>query len=235
LQDIIGSTRDLRDDSKVEKGRYWYYPYGDVYSQSGEAIRYMFTGKEWDDDAQMYYFPFRYYSPGIGRWMTRDPSGMVDGPNVYAYVGANPVKHWDKDGRQLAPWEEELLWHGLAPYPWLVDRINDLGGIDEAWEAVNAPPRPIYIHIPLPWMDVECDSIGLGQDLMLGPVSTIRNYWPAGVGALAACAAHSVTGCATAAIGAGILLLQTGEAVLDNVTFIDAGWTSVPFLIGYWQ
>jgi len=101
LQDNIGSTRNLTDDSKVEKGRYWYYPYGDIYSQSGEGIRYKFTGKEWDDDAQMYYFPYRYYSPGIARWISRDPSGMVDGPNLYAYVGANPVNGTDPLGRYV--------------------------------------------------------------------------------------------------------------------------------------
>jgi len=105
LQDNIGSTRNLTDDSKVEKGdskvekgRYWYYPYGDIYSQSGEGIRYKFTGKEWDDDAQMYYFPFRYYSPGIARWMTRDPIGMAAGFNLYGYVGSNPANFTDPLG-----------------------------------------------------------------------------------------------------------------------------------------
>jgi RHS repeat-associated protein len=61
-------------------------------------MRYRFTGKEWDENAQMYYFPYRYYSPGIARWITRDPAGMVDGPNLYAYVTGNPVTHADPSG-----------------------------------------------------------------------------------------------------------------------------------------
>ncbi len=45
--------------------------------------------------------PHRYYSPFQARWTTRDPLGMIDGPNVYAYVRGNPVRYVDPDG-QLA-------------------------------------------------------------------------------------------------------------------------------------
>jgi uncharacterized protein RhaS with RHS repeats len=34
----------------------------------------------------MYHFPFRSYSPELGRWMQRDPLGYVDGPNLYQVV-----------------------------------------------------------------------------------------------------------------------------------------------------
>ena len=41
---------------------------------------------------------FRYYDPEIGRYLTRDPAGYVDGPNVYLYVGNNPINHIDPEG-----------------------------------------------------------------------------------------------------------------------------------------
>ena len=31
--------------------------------------------------------------------MKRDPLGMIDGPNMYGYVGGNPVMYSDPDGR----------------------------------------------------------------------------------------------------------------------------------------
>ncbi|MBX3180249.1 MAG: RHS repeat-associated core domain-containing protein, partial [Candidatus Hydrogenedentes bacterium] len=58
-----------------------------------------FTGHAWDSEARLYYTAYRYYSPDANRWLTRDPLGMVDGPNVYAYVVNNPVSLVDIDGR----------------------------------------------------------------------------------------------------------------------------------------
>jgi hypothetical protein len=46
----------------------------------------------------MLFAPFRYYMPGAGRWLTRDPLGMVDEPNVYAYVRGNPPNRRDPLG-----------------------------------------------------------------------------------------------------------------------------------------
>ena len=31
-------------------------------------------------------------------WLSRDPAGFVDGPNVYAYVRQNPWTGWDPEG-----------------------------------------------------------------------------------------------------------------------------------------
>ena len=35
-----------------------------------------------------------------GTFLTRDPAGMVDGPNLYAYVRQNPWTHFDPEGLQ---------------------------------------------------------------------------------------------------------------------------------------
>ena len=45
----------------------------------------------------------RVYDPTVGRWLTPDPAGFVDGPNLYAYVHNNPLKYYDPDG--LTAWE----------------------------------------------------------------------------------------------------------------------------------
>ena len=99
--DNLGSTRRLRASDKSSLGAYEYTPYGQAYATSGVALGSLagaFTGKAWDDISQLYYFPYRYYSPDGARWVTRDPLGMVDGPNVYAYVGGNPANRDDALG-----------------------------------------------------------------------------------------------------------------------------------------
>jgi RHS repeat-associated protein len=50
--------------------------------------------------ANLYFAPYRFYNPQLARWMSRDPLGMVDGPNVYAYVVGNPLSRIDPLGLQ---------------------------------------------------------------------------------------------------------------------------------------
>jgi RHS repeat-associated protein len=49
------------------------------------------------------YAPYRWYSSTMNRWLSRDPLGMVDGPNVYAYVRGNPSTYYDPDGISNQP------------------------------------------------------------------------------------------------------------------------------------
>ncbi len=40
----------------------------------------------------------RWYEPGAGRWVTRDPAGYVDGLSLYLYVKGNPLSLVDPTG-----------------------------------------------------------------------------------------------------------------------------------------
>lgn len=44
---------------------------------------------------------FRYRDLETGVWLSRDPAGFVDGPNLYAYVKQNPWTAFDPDGLKL--------------------------------------------------------------------------------------------------------------------------------------
>lgn len=58
-------------------------------------IRY--SGKEMDVGG-LYYYGARYFAPWLGRWISADPAGDVDGPNLYAFVGNNPIFYVDDTG-----------------------------------------------------------------------------------------------------------------------------------------
>ncbi len=72
---------------------------------------------------------FRYRDMETGTFISRDPLGLVDGPNVYCYVRQNPWTMWDPEG----------LWGiGDSNGP-VLDYLWDLGGgvVDGGIEAVE--------------------------------------------------------------------------------------------------
>lgn len=77
-----------------------YSPYGDTTFGSAAHKRYRFTGQERDDESGLYYHGARYYAPWLGRWMSTDPAGPRDGPNLYVYVRGNPIGLIDPTGRE---------------------------------------------------------------------------------------------------------------------------------------
>lgn len=64
-----------------------------------KTVRY--SGKEMDV-TRLYYYGSRYYADWLGRWVSADPAGTVDGLNLYAFVGNNPIIHVDKTGNAKA-------------------------------------------------------------------------------------------------------------------------------------
>lgn len=82
-----------------------YFPYGSTsYQAVGSGVevspkRYRYTGKERDDESGLCYHLARYYAPWLARWTAGDPSGTLDGLNLYAYVGGNPIRLRDPSGR----------------------------------------------------------------------------------------------------------------------------------------
>ncbi|SKB09732.1 RHS repeat-associated core domain-containing protein, partial [Prosthecobacter debontii] len=56
---------------------------------------------------------FRYRDIETGMWLSRDPAGFVDGPNLYAYVKQNPWTAWDPLG--LSGWGDPRGLPGCSP------------------------------------------------------------------------------------------------------------------------
>ena len=68
--------------------KYFYDPYGNLLAMYGSlagANTYRFSSKEWDGNAGLYYYGYRFYDPNLQRWVNRDPLGDF-GSTVYDQV-----------------------------------------------------------------------------------------------------------------------------------------------------
>ncbi len=68
----------------------------------GDGVRFTlnlrFPGQYFDKETNLHYNYFRDYDPSTGRYVEADPIGLKAGPNVYTYVGGNPVSRIDPKG-----------------------------------------------------------------------------------------------------------------------------------------
>ena len=74
--------------------------------QPGNSGKFGYTGQVWVPEIGLWYYKARFYRPDIGRFMQSDPTGYWDSPNVYAYVGNDPVNWIDPLGLTGLPNED---------------------------------------------------------------------------------------------------------------------------------
>jgi len=98
IHDHTGSVVCLLSPSGRATQAYRYTPFGEtIKTESSLKNPWRFSSKR-HDPTGLIYFGRRYYDPTLGRWLTCDPRGFDDGPNLYAYVHNNPLTHFDEYG-----------------------------------------------------------------------------------------------------------------------------------------
>lgn len=96
-KDRLGSVVAVTDASGDVLNIFKYGPFGETPSLTGTPFGY--TGQRYDAEIQSYYYKARYYSPGIGRFVSPDPIRFDAGDlNLYAYVGNDAVNVIDPSG-----------------------------------------------------------------------------------------------------------------------------------------
>ncbi len=79
-------------ECKAEKAKSNFFENSEIISNN---IR--FQGQYFDQETGLHYNRYRYYSPYVGRFISKDPIGLLGGDNVYAYA-PNPVEWVDPLG-----------------------------------------------------------------------------------------------------------------------------------------
>ena len=96
--DANGNVTDLVDTNGSTVAHYEYDPYGNPITTEGAEAQsnpYRFSTKYEDDETGLLYYGFRYYSPELGRWLSRDPIMERGGNNLYNFVRNDPLRRWD--------------------------------------------------------------------------------------------------------------------------------------------
>ena len=95
--DGIGNVVNLADNAGNVTQSYVYDAYGNVLNGAVPSP-HGFSTKEYSSRSGLIHFGARLYDPAVGRFISKDPLGMIDGPNMYSYVNNNPVNLVDPYG-----------------------------------------------------------------------------------------------------------------------------------------
>jgi RHS repeat-associated protein len=105
--------------------RYSYDVFGEPNRVSGVGNPYMFTGRRYDSETELYYYRARYYNPHIGRFLQTDPVGYEEGLNLYTYCQNNPINFVDPYGLGIKEWFKKSWIKKFID--WLVELIKSCG------------------------------------------------------------------------------------------------------------
>jgi len=140
---LIGAT------AGTVAGNYEYAPFGNIIRATGSVADmnpFRFSTKFQDDESDLLYYGYRFYSSDFGRWINRDPvdelgfklavlpassSMIVSDPNNYVFVINNPVEGFDGLGLTCKLTITcDLVAQGTAA--WHANPIHTCCGIDWA-------------------------------------------------------------------------------------------------------
>ena len=141
MHDGLGSVRQLVDTTGQVETSYSYDPFGVPVVAGDVSNPYQFTGEAWGEEVELLYLRARYYQPGTGRFITKDPwAGDMWEPGSlhrYSYVRGNPVNGTDPTGLEgpgpyfselhqqeqpeYSPYDSLGLAIGLGVYNWFLE------------------------------------------------------------------------------------------------------------------
>lgn len=120
------------DTNQTAVAAYAYDVFGGILAKAGivdQPVR--FSTKPYDDKTGLSLFPFRFFVPSTGRWLSRDLLAESGGANLYGYSRNNPISYSDPYGLM----DLNLLPAGDPRSDW-VDQQNSPAS--EFWVAGHA-------------------------------------------------------------------------------------------------
>jgi RHS repeat-associated protein len=155
-----GNITCLIASNQSEVAIYRYDPFGNTLSQSGtlaDANVYRFSSKEIHTNSLMYYYGYRFYDPGLQRWINRDPMEQVSFRNAI-WVRNGSFTFVDNDA--IGAIDPLGLWHWYNPISWPI------------WDPVGEAVK--YVAEPV---GTGADAVKCAQGIYTGVVPGIKDRY----------------------------------------------------------
>jgi RHS repeat-associated protein len=149
--DTCGHIISISDEQGNVSASYAYDPFGKIVGESGpltnnQPFTYCGLYGVMREGGGLFFMKRRYYDSVTGRFIQKDPIGIIGGLNVYTYAGNNPITYTDPEGL-LAP----VIAAGLILFAWggaavsmshdrSYNTINNV--LSGANEYISAPQAP---------------------------------------------------------------------------------------------
>ena len=99
--DNNGNVIGYWDEDGSIVAEYAYDAFGNTIASSGSmaaVFPHRFSTKYYDAETDLYYYGYRYYSPSLGRWISRDPIEEYNFDNLYLSMGNSTIFEIDPLG-----------------------------------------------------------------------------------------------------------------------------------------
>ena len=99
--DANGNVTEYVASDGAIAAHYEYDPFGNTTASSGPSAGSMphrFSSKYLDGETGLYYYGYRYYAPGTGRWISHDPIEEDGSINIYAFTDNESINTTDRLG-----------------------------------------------------------------------------------------------------------------------------------------
>jgi len=101
LADGNGNITEYATGTGTVVARFEYDPFGGTVREevpAGVDLPFRFSSKYEEAEWGVYYYGYRYYSPEVGRWLSRDPVGSRGGVNLYVLIRNHAISSIDALG-----------------------------------------------------------------------------------------------------------------------------------------
>ena len=176
LYNLQGDVIGLVDSAGALVVEYKYNAWGSITGRAGSLAAtlgklnpFRYRGYVYDEETWMYWLKSRYYYPEMQRFISADvvvgKVGSVNGHNLYAYCGNEPVDAIDEYGRKETP--AINIWNGYLVFGKTHDALNEASN---AYEEIAGEPLCIKLSSEdgLPFMIVDAEYKSTTETAHLG-------------------------------------------------------------------
>lgn len=136
-KDQLGSIIGVMDAKGHLHGTTEYTAYGAVRQTRGAQADFGYAGMLYNGATGLYLTQYREYAPTAGRWLSRDPIGIMGGENIYAYAYDDPTVYADRNGQDpigaIVGFVGGAIWGGVSG--WISGDRNECLWVDIGTDA----------------------------------------------------------------------------------------------------